>query len=165
MKKALTMTQNTGTWLVVVGLFLLGIGTAQAATSLDDITYNSLAGDKVEITLHFSSAAPEPGSFTIDDPARIALDLPDTTLNLREKALNIGVGAARNLSAVDAGGRTRVVVNLTKLMPYETQRKGNDIILTIGSAGDNTKASAPASTSTASSPVVRNHLRSLLDLR
>ena len=142
MKKALTMTHNTGTWLVVIGLFLLGIGTAQAATSLDDITFNSLAGDKVEITLHFSSAAPEPGSFTIDDPARIALDLPDTTLNLREKQLNLGIGVARNLSAVDAGGRTRVVVNLTKLTPYEAQRKGNDIILTIGGTGGATTASA-----------------------
>ncbi|MBI3562392.1 MAG: type IV pilus secretin PilQ [Gammaproteobacteria bacterium] len=128
----------------------MGISTARAASTLEDITYSALPGDKVEITLHFSGAVPEPGSFTIDDPARIALDLPDTTLNLKEKLINVGIGAARNINAVDAGGRARVVINLTKLQPYETQRKDNAIVVVLGSTAS-TNAAAGAAKSTKSS--------------
>lgn len=142
MKKALIMTRKQIAGLVGVSWLYLMAACASAATTLDDITFNALPGDKVEITLHFSSAAPEPGSFTIDDPARIALDLPDTTLNLKEKNINVGVGGTRTINAVDAGGRARVVVNLAKLMPYDAQRKGNNIVLSIGAAAAVSTAAA-----------------------
>lgn len=143
MKKVAVMYKTT-VWFATACLTLFAASSlASAATTLDDISYSSLPGDKVEITLHFAGTAPEPGSFTIDDPARIALDLPDTTLNLKDKMINIGTGAARSINAVDAGGRSRVVINLTKLLPYDTQTKGNNIIVTLG-----TSSSAAADVST-----------------
>lgn len=117
------------------------------AGSLDDITFSSLPGDQIEIILHFSAEPPEPGSFTVDDPARIALDLPDTTLNVKNKTINVGVGPARTISAVDAGGRARVVINLTKLVAYDTQRKGNSLVLTLGGGAGAASASAGAAKS------------------
>lgn len=139
-------------WLVVGMLGqLLWVAGAQAAASLEDITFTTLTGDQVEIKLHMSGEVAEPGSFTIDNPARIALDLADTVSKLREKSLNIGVGVARSLTAVEAGGRTRVVVNLTRLTPFQTRLEGGNIILTLGAASSGVSASAGTGKGTASS--------------
>ncbi len=56
------------------------------AASLEAIDVQPLPGQRVEIRLRLNEAAPEPMSFTIDDPARIALDLPDTALALPTRA-------------------------------------------------------------------------------
>jgi type IV pilus assembly protein PilQ len=133
----------------VIGLLgqLFWIAAAQAAASLDDITFTAKTGDEIDITLHMSGDIPKPGSFTIDNPARLALDLPGTKDNLRVKNINVGVGVARNISAVEAGGRTRVVVDLTRLVPYTTRVQGNNIIVAIGGAAASaTSSMAPAST-------------------
>jgi len=81
-----------------------------------------------------SGDVPKPNTFTIDNPARIALDLPGTKDNLTMKNVNVGVGVTRSVSAVEAGGRTRVVVDLTRLVPYQTSVEGNNIVLTVGGA-------------------------------
>ena len=135
-------------WIVVgiLGQLLWSAGV-QAASSLEDITFTTLTGDQVEIKLHMSGEVSEPGSFTIDNPARIALDLAGTTSNLREKNVNIGVGVARSLTAVEAGGRTRVVVNLARLTPFQTRVEGGNIILTLGAGSSGVAASASASKS------------------
>lgn len=128
-------------WLLIglLGQFVW-VSTAMASASLDDITFTSKPGDLVEITLHMSGDVPKPGSFTIDNPARLALDLPGTTDNLRVKNLNVGVGVARSINAVEAGGRTRVVVNLTRVVPYSTNVVGNNIIVSIGGTASGVSA-------------------------
>ena len=125
--------------LCIVGL-LFGVSQAQAASTLDDISFTSLSGDQVEVTLHLSGDTPDPGSFTIDNPARIALDLPGTTSNLKSKNINVGVGLARSINAIEAGGRTRVVINLTRLTPYNIDKSGNKIVVNLGTAGPSTAA-------------------------
>jgi len=110
------------------------------AGSLDDISFTSLSGDQVEVTLHLSGDVPEPGSFTIDNPARIALDFPGTTSNLQNKSINVGVGLARSINAIEAGGRTRVVINLARLTPYNISKSGNKVVVNLGSAGPSTGA-------------------------
>ena len=53
------------------------------ALSLDNVEYSSLPGERVQINLMFSeSLGEEPVNFTIDNPARIAIDLPEVELNL-----------------------------------------------------------------------------------
>ena len=138
-------------WLVVGMLGqMLWVAGAQAAASLEDITFTVLTGDQVEIKLHMSGDVTEPGTFTIDNPARIALDLAGTTSNLREKNINVGVGVARSVSAVEAGGRTRVVVNLARLIPYQTRVEGGNIILTLGAGSSGVAATAGMSKATTS---------------
>ena len=132
----------------------LFMNNAFAAASLEDITFSALTGDQVEVVLHLSGDAPEPGSFTIDNPARIALDLPDTKSNLRSKSIEIGVGVARNINVVEAGGRTRVVINLAKLTSYNTRKDNGNYVVTLGAAGsvgattaaNNTKSSVASAT-------------------
>lgn len=106
-----------------------------AQNSLDAVTFTTLPGDEVQIRLQLSSPlARDPLSFTIDNPARIALDLPETRLNLSAKHRAIGIGPAQSVSAVEAGGRTRVVLNLLRLVPYQLRKDGNAVVITLGGA-------------------------------
>lgn len=102
-----------------------------SATTLQNITFSSLAGDKVLIKLSFSGPATEPGSFTISNPARIALDFPNTSSSLGWKSKNIGIGFAKSVTAVAAGNRTRVIINLVQLLPFETRTEGRNVYITL----------------------------------
>ena len=118
---------------------------ANAAT-LDDISYSSLPGDRVQVEMKLSEPLQaDPLNFTIDNPARVVLDFPDTSLNIGNKNQSIGIGAAHSISAVEAAGRTRVVLNLVKSVGYEMQVQGNSVIVTLAAAAGG--APAPSSRS------------------
>ncbi len=119
---------------------------AQSGVTLDDISYASLPGDRVQLELKLSGRVDEPLSFAIDNPARVALDLPGVKLNLPRKTSDINVGMARSVTAVEAAGRTRVVLNLVKLVPYSLKVAGNSVLLTLEDAG--TAAGPALSTAT-----------------
>ena len=134
---------------------LLGCGfsaNAQEINQLLDIQVQSLPGRQVELKLILSGTAPEPLSFTIDDPARIALDLPATTLGLSSRRRVVDIRPLDTVLIAEANGRTRVVLNLDTMVPYKTRRSGNTIFVTLGAedvdAGMTTQfagSSAPAS--------------------
>ena len=115
---------------------------AHAAT-LDDISFSSLPGDRVQLELKLSEpVSTKPLNFTIDNPARVVLDFPDTTLNLSEKNKSIGIGAVHSVSSVEAAGRTRVVLNLVKLVAYDMKLEGDKVILTLDAASTTTPVAA-----------------------
>ena len=91
-----------------------------------------MAGNKVELTLRLSEAAPTPLTFTVDNPARIALDLPDTTVAMTSRRVDVKQGALDTVNVAEANGRTRVVLNVDSLVPYETRVQGNTIVVTLG---------------------------------
>jgi type IV pilus assembly protein PilQ len=133
-------------------LFWGAFASAQEGNRLQDIQVQSLPGDRVELRLIMSDTAPEPLDFTIEDPARIALDLPDTALGLASRRRDVNMGPLDTVLTAEANGRTRVVLNLDNMVAYETRRSGNTIIVTLGdgdeySAGTTQFASAPASDS------------------
>lgn len=116
-----------------------------AGNTLQSVDFTSLPGNKAQITLNMSQPTATPLSFTIDNPARIALDFPDTANGLASRSQNIGIGMADSMTVVEAKGRTRVVVNLVDMVPYEAHADGNKIILTIQNAGrDLTEAESVA---------------------
>ncbi len=122
---------------IVAVLWLMSfsvISAVHAANMLEDISFASVPGDKVQVVLQFTERAPEPGTFTIDSPARIALDFPDTGVALQRKRQTIGIGLARSITAVAAGGRTRVVLNMVALTKYSTEVDGNRLIITLDEA-------------------------------
>jgi len=108
---------------------------ASGTNTLQSVDIAALPGNKAQITLTLSNPAPAPLSFTIDNPARIALDFPNTDNGLAQRSRDIGIGMAESLTAVEAQGRTRVVINLVDMVPYEAHADGNKIILTIQNAG------------------------------
>jgi len=120
-----------------ISVFITGLLISQSAyaVSLNDVTFSSLPGDKIQIDLKFSEPlGQEPVNFTIENPARIAIDLPGVELKMAEKTKAIGVGVAHSIAAVEAAGRTRVVVNLVRSVPYDMVLEGNDVLLTLGNA-------------------------------
>jgi len=133
-----TPALTSGGWLLaglLAGAALLATPLAHAAqVMLEEISYSTLPGDRVQLKLSLSGPAPEPTSFTIDNPARIALDLAETGVAMERGSQQIGVGVARSVQAVEAGGRTRVVLNLSRLVPYEVRREGSALYLSLGGA-------------------------------
>ena len=131
-----------GTLAVTVqaALLVLAGATAQAqegGNRLQDIQVQSLPGQRVELRLILSETAPEPLAFTIEDPARIALDLPETALGLSSRRRDVNLGPLDTVLTAEAGGRTRVVLNLDQMVAYSTRRSGNTIYVTLGSdSGD-----------------------------
>ncbi|MGD8926787.1 MAG: type IV pilus secretin PilQ, partial [Thioalkalispiraceae bacterium] len=164
MKMGIEIMRNTYSRLIqvlmlcIVGQFFW-VAQVHAAATLNDITFTSLAGDEVEVTLHLSGDIPEPGSFTIDNPARIALDLPGTSSTLQTKNIDVGVGPARSINAIEAGGRTRVVINLARLTPYNIRKSGDNIIVTVGSAGPSTTAAKNNSNKLIPQPDAQNSVQ------
>jgi type IV pilus assembly protein PilQ len=104
-----------------------------AGNKLESIEFQKLPGDKVELRLILSGPAPEPLAFTIDQPARIALDLADTSLGLDSRRTDVGIGVLDTVLAAEANGRTRVVLNLDDLVPYQTRVAGNIVYVTLES--------------------------------
>ena len=121
----------------------------RSTTTLKNVTFTSLPGDSVQIRLNFSGPAANPGNFTINNPARIVLDFPKTSSTLGWKNKNIGIGFAKSVTAVEAGDRTRIILNLVQLIPFETEVSGNNVVVTL--AGSRT-AQPTATTATKSTP-------------
>jgi type IV pilus assembly protein PilQ len=112
---------------------------------LESIDVQTLSGQQVQLKLHMSGPAPEPLPFTIDKPARIAFDLPNTTLALASRRIDVRSGGVDTVLAAEANGRTRLVVNVDSLLPYTTKVDGNDITITLGSQpGDAAKQTTVA---------------------
>ena len=122
-------TRFQGRLLAVLGLVaLFGMQTAAAAdTVLKEIGYTPLSGKQVRVELRFDGPAPKPRTFSIKDPARLVVDLPGTGLGLKKRSRTIGVGPARSVRAVEGGNRSRVAVNLVRMVPYEVTTQDNTI--------------------------------------
>jgi type IV pilus assembly protein PilQ len=110
---------------------------------LESIDVQTLSGQQVQLKLHLSGPAPEPQPFTIDKPARIAFDLPNTALALASRRIDVRSGGVDSVVAAEANGRTRLVVNVDSLMPYTAKVDGNTILVTLGTLpGEGTKQAA-----------------------
>ncbi len=120
----------------VLLMFVAFAASAQESNRLQDIQIQSLPGNRVELKLIMSGTAPEPLAFTIEDPARIALDLPNTTLGLTSRRREVNLGPLDTVLTAEANGRTRVVLNLEKMVVYETRRSGNVVTIILGDGGD-----------------------------
>lgn len=138
--------------LVAAAMALLGARSAaaqEAPLQLQDMQVQTLPGNRIELELKLSGAAPAPLSFTIENPARIALDLADTAIALPSRRREIGAGPLSTVLAAESGGRTRVVLNLDAMVPYETRVEGNSVFVTLGTPAQaatfaGTAAAAPA---------------------
>lgn len=136
-----------------LGLSLMAALASPAllAANLNALDVASLPGDRVELKLAFDEPVAAPRGYTLDQPARIALDLPGVSSKLDSKNRELGVGNARSVTVVEAQGRTRLIVNLTTLVPYSTRVDGNNLFVVLGESG----AAAPAAVAPVAAPVVQ----------
>lgn len=98
---------------------------------IQDILFAKLPGDRVQITIKMSQKPSEPSAFTITNPAQIALDFPNTGVDLAKKTFNVKEGAVTNITAVGVDDRTRVVLKLVKPVAYRTTTDGNNFVVTV----------------------------------
>ena len=127
---------NTTLSRLGVSLLAAFISPTLLAAKLNALDVAALPGDRVELKLAFDEPVASPRGYTLDQPARIALDLPGVSNNLGAKNRELGVGNARSVTVVEAQGRTRLIVNLTSLVPYSTRVDGKNLFVVLGeSAG------------------------------
>jgi len=136
----------------LLALVLAFAGAAHAENVLEEITYSPGPGGQVDVRMKLTEPPVEPKLFTTDSPARIAVDFDNTRNGLTERRITVGLGATNAVSAVEAGGRTRVVVELYRTASYTSRVEGDTLIVSIGtgsaaaalgqlSSNDPTKAS------------------------
>ncbi len=111
---------------------VLGFIANASAARISDIEFSALPGDKIEIRMMFDSRPPAPTGYTIEQPARIALDLVNVSSGLDSKYHSLGTGNARGVTVVEAGDRTRVIVSLSELVAYSTRIEGNSLYVLVG---------------------------------
>lgn len=155
-----------GRGMATLGLLLVS-ASALAGNVLQDVRYAAAPGGKVDITLQFSGPVGEVQAFTTDSPPRIAIDLPNTSNGLSARRVAIGSGATSAVSAAEAGGRTRVVVDLFRPAGYTTRSAGNQLVVTVdaGSVATSSASSAMVSKADPSKHVASNLQLANIDFR
>ena len=131
--------------------FATQIASAQDAPRLERVELLPQPGERIDVRLVHDGPAPQPVAFTIDDPARLAVDLPGTKLALDSRRIDVNAGGLDTIVAAEASGRTRVVFNLDQLQPYSTRVEGNVVHVSLGGRSQATAAATASATSSTSS--------------
>ncbi|EUB76878.1 type IV pilus secretin PilQ [Pseudomonas sp. GM41(2012)] len=126
-----------------ISLWIALLSPMVLAANLKALDVAALPGDRVELKLSFDGPPPSPHGYTTESPARIALDLPGVVSQLKSKSRELGGGNARSATVVQANDRTRLIINLTQLTPYNARVEGNTLFVVVGQ-GANKTASSPA---------------------
>ncbi len=104
------------------------------------VQYSSLPGNRLQISLELSEQAVTPLSFTIDNPARIAFDFVNTGSKLPKRSQPIGIGIAQSITTISTKTKTRVILNLTEVVPYQVTTQGKNVLITLDSESTGTAA-------------------------
>ncbi len=114
--------------------------------SIQSLSVSSAPGGKLVLQVGLKNApAGLPLNFTITTPPRIAFDFANTTNALGKSVQEFGVGDLRSANIVQAGTRTRLVVNLNQMLVYGTQIEGNNLLITLHGKSAEVAAAATGS--------------------
>lgn len=101
---------------------------------LENIEFAALSGDRFQVLATFSGTPPEPTGYTIDNPARIVIDMPGVESALDEKKHALSFENARSAVVLTAGDKTRMILNMVTMANYSTRVDGNKLIVDVGSS-------------------------------
>ena len=135
MTKMRWVKSNRFSRAVVTLVMSLVVGAAFAEPMVQDIEFSSKSGGKFEVRLEFNETPPDFKIYAIEKPARIAVDFLGTSSSLDQKRYSLPYGNANKAVVLESGDRTRLVVELVKLVPYETRVDGNSLFLMVGQEG------------------------------
>jgi len=130
-----------------LALLVLPALSAWASSDVTEANYSSNAAGDVVITLSTEGDDPNVSVFATESPARIILDLADTNSQVDESPVSVGIGAVQKFTTLAAGGRTRVMVDLSKLVTYDYQSANGQVVLSISGNGQGSTAPAHSATS------------------
>ncbi len=122
-------------------------GAALAQTQVTGTDFSVSPGGDVTITLQTSGSEPVVSVFATDSPSRIVLDMADTSSTVDSDPVSVTTGSVVSYTTLSAGGRTRVLVDLTKDAAFDYSVSAGAVALTVAANG---AMPAAAGTSTSS---------------
>jgi type IV pilus assembly protein PilQ len=147
-----TRWRNVKTTLAILATAMLAFtlpqAHAQVANSIDAINVSNQGGGQMVVRMTFREPLVNPpAGFSVNNPPRIALDLPDVSNNMGKNVIEANDGDLRSINIVQAANRTRVVMNLIRPLSYTTQMEGNTLLVTLqGAAAASSGVTAVAPT-------------------
>jgi type IV pilus assembly protein PilQ len=145
MQEKRMMSQLHARWAALAMVLGLSFGLstqAQAENTIQSINSTQQAGVEV-VRIELSEPLTAiPAGFTIQAPARIAIDLPGVGNALGKSVVDINQGNLRSVSVAQAGERTRLVLNLKQATTYRAQLQGKALLLILESG--NATAAVPS---------------------
>ena len=119
--------------LHIVIFFTLATFSLQvlSAINMQDITFSELPGSRVEIRASFSGQPSIPTGYSIEQPARIVLDLPGVISVLPQKKYSLGLGNVKSTVVLTAKERTRMILNLSNVVNYSAEVENNDLVIIV----------------------------------
>lgn len=136
MAKSMKQLKKLSLKITVLATLFIFPFTSIHAKNLIDLDYSVLAGNAVKLDFKFDAAVEAPRTFNIEKPARIAIDFLNTDNKLKQRNLQIGIGAIQNITSASANNRTRVVLNLLKSTEYSTTVSDNVVSITLAGSID-----------------------------
>ena len=113
-----------------VTAFAIGVSSwALAEQSIRSVT-GSLQGTSEILRVELSEPlASLPTGFSTQTPARIALDFPGAANASGKNFVDINQGNLKSANVVEAGGRSRIVLNLKQSTSYRAEIQGNSLLV------------------------------------
>src|SRR3989344_3089238 len=141
------MTRASG--LIAAASFAMAATTTHAQNSIESVNVSGQQGGAtlVKITLKTAPAA-APASFAVNNPPRIAFDFPNTTNGSGRNVQEVGEGDIRRVNIVQAGNRSRIVLETARPLSYDTKIEGNSILITLSGTAAAGNLSAPPAAQT-----------------
>ncbi|GAB5605180.1 type IV pilus secretin PilQ [Sideroxyarcus sp. TK5] len=138
--KLLDMSANKIIRVVAMAIALCSFSaqaleSSELANSIEAISASNENGKLVVKVALKSPPKAQPAAFTINTPPRIAFDFPNTTNGMGASMQTFGEGDLRSANIVQAGNRTRLVINLAQMVGYDTRVDGNDVLITLQPRG------------------------------
>ena len=155
--------RNINIAIRLLGIFIMFCGLsgqagADTQNSITALGVSSVGGGATVIKVELSQPlANPPAGFTINTPPRIAFDFPNTANGLGKSVQDFTEGDLRSANIVQAGGRTRLVVNLNQMLSYDTKVDGNNVLITLHARLKDSAATSSVSRFAEASPDVQKH--------
>ena len=132
-------------WIGLLAGCLWSVTALADPVVIEDIAFTAQPGAGLEVQLTFNEPpSADIESYTIEDPARIVLDFPDTRSGLEQKRYALSQANATSVMVLESGDRTRMIVNLVDLVPFESAVAGRQLTLRVGLDDGQFASAAPA---------------------
>ncbi|GAB3104988.1 type IV pilus secretin PilQ [Aestuariicella hydrocarbonica] len=117
----------------MIGVWMLTAFSAASASTLQDVQFAELPGDRFEVRLGFDAQPQKPTGYTIEQPARIVLDFEGVDNELSQRKFPLSFDNAKSAVVLSSDDRTRLILNLAQLSAYVTREEGNALVIEVGS--------------------------------
>ncbi|MGB8516496.1 MAG: type IV pilus secretin PilQ [Gallionella sp.] len=142
------------------------LGQGENPNSITGINTSNTGGGTVVLKIDLAQPlASAPNGFTINVPPRIAFDFTNATNGLGKITQDINEGDLRSVNFIQAGNRTRLVVNLNQMVTYETKVEGNSLLITMHAKSVSATQSADVSQFAVAKTTTQQHALQDIDFR